>query len=247
MAVGLPQLCLVVLSLASCALFTQGCQFYPPGEYLRFVRVSESLKVGGEVLQVEVHPRRNLSIQPVDKTDDVRFFKYVSLNRTVVSIRLAQSLEDLVDQQVPQNVLKFRLVCDYLDSEDVITSYLSVTVYVEDVNDHHPIFVDAPYQVTVDELTPIGITLFRGIHAIDRDKPNTPNSEIHYSVLAGNEKGKFGIDGGARASLVLRNPLDYDMGDTNFLLTIIASDRGSPPKNSTTTIKITVTDSDDLN
>ena len=44
-----------------------GCQFYPAGEYLRFVRVPENAPVGGEVLQVEVHPRRNLSIQPVDK------------------------------------------------------------------------------------------------------------------------------------------------------------------------------------
>jgi hypothetical protein len=47
-----------------------GCQFYPAGEYLRFVRVPENVPVGGEVLQVEVHPRQNLSIQPVDK---VRF------------------------------------------------------------------------------------------------------------------------------------------------------------------------------
>jgi hypothetical protein len=47
--------------------FTTGCQFYPAGEYLRFVRVPENAPVGSEVLQVEVHPRRNLSIQPVDK------------------------------------------------------------------------------------------------------------------------------------------------------------------------------------
>jgi len=47
--------------------FASGCQFYPAGEYLRFVRVPENAPVGGEVLQIEVHPRRNLSIQPVDK------------------------------------------------------------------------------------------------------------------------------------------------------------------------------------
>ncbi|XP_075211152.1 cadherin 89D [Lycorma delicatula] len=224
----------------------QGCQFYPPGEYLRFVRVSESLPVGGEVLQVEVHPRRNLTIQPVDKVDDIAFFKYRALNRTVVSIKLAKSLEDLVDRPSPQNVLKFRLVCDYIDGDDTITSYLSVTVYVEDVNDHHPVFIDAPYHVIVDELTPIGLTVFRGIYAVDKDKPNTPNSEVHYAIIAGNEKGKFGVEGSPRASLVLRNPVDYDMGDTNFLLTLLASDRGSPPRNSTTTLKVTVTDSDDL-
>jgi hypothetical protein len=31
-----------------------------------------------------------------------------------------------------------------------------VTVYVEDVNDHPPQFISAPYHVTVDELTPTG-------------------------------------------------------------------------------------------
>lgn len=41
--------------------------FYPAGEYLRFVRIPENVPVGGEVLQVEVHPRRNLSLRPVDK------------------------------------------------------------------------------------------------------------------------------------------------------------------------------------
>lgn len=44
-----------------------GCQFYPAGEYLRFVRVPENVPIGREVLEIEVHPRRNLSIQPVDK------------------------------------------------------------------------------------------------------------------------------------------------------------------------------------
>lgn len=37
-----------------------------------------------------------------------------------------------------------------------VSSHLSVTVYVEDINDHAPQFVDAPYHVTVDELTPVG-------------------------------------------------------------------------------------------
>lgn len=44
-----------------------GCQFYPLGEYLRFVRVPESLPVGGEVIQLDVYPRKNLILQPVDK------------------------------------------------------------------------------------------------------------------------------------------------------------------------------------
>ena len=49
------------------SVFITGCQFYPPGEYLRFVRVPENLRVGEEVLLLDVFPRRNLSIEPLDK------------------------------------------------------------------------------------------------------------------------------------------------------------------------------------
>lgn len=50
-------------------LFISGCQFYPPGEYLRFIRVPENLKVGEEVLRVDVFPRNNLNLLPVDKVN----------------------------------------------------------------------------------------------------------------------------------------------------------------------------------
>lgn len=53
-------------TIVKCFLLA-GCQFYPPGEYLRFVRVPENLKIGDEVLRVEVHPRNDLTLLPVDK------------------------------------------------------------------------------------------------------------------------------------------------------------------------------------
>ena len=41
-------------------------------------------------------------------------------------------------------------------------AYLPVTVYIDDVNDHAPQFVDVDtYNVTVDESTPTGFTIFR--------------------------------------------------------------------------------------
>lgn len=89
------------------------------------------------------------------------------------------------------------------------------------------------------------MTIFRGIHATDRDKSNTPNSDVQYSITGGNEKGKFGLDA-HEAFLILKKQLDFDNGDRDFVLTITASDRGIPQLSSNATIKIVVQDSDDL-
>jgi hypothetical protein len=69
------------------------------------------------------------------------------------------------------------------------------------------------------------LTIFRGIRATDRDKPNTPNSDVQYAVVAGNERGKFSLDSSHQAFLTLKRPLDYDTGDREFLLTITAAVR----------------------
>jgi hypothetical protein len=55
------------------------------------------------------------------QVEDVSYFTYQDVNSEFVSVILAQSLEDLVDSESPQNVLKFRLVCDYSDGEDTVS------------------------------------------------------------------------------------------------------------------------------
>ncbi|XP_050667758.1 cadherin-89D [Leptidea sinapis] len=235
-----------VLLTVACVGGTLGCNFYPVGEYLKFVRIPENLQVGEEVLKVEVHPRKNLVLQAVERSEDAHMFTYRDLNRTHVAVVLAQSVDHLVDSAAPQNVLKFRLGCDFDSGDDLISAYLSVTVYIEDINDNSPVFLDAPYTVTVDELTPTGLTIFKHIRALDRDKPNTPNSDIHYSIIAGDEEGRFALESSNKPALVLRKPLDFDSGDREFLLTLVASDSGSPPRSTNTTLLVIVQDNDDL-
>lgn len=67
------------------------------------------------------------------------------------------------------------------------------------------------------------MTIFRGIHALDSDKPNTPNSDVYYVIVKGNEQGKFSLESGHRTALILRKPLDYDSGDREFTLVITAT------------------------
>lgn len=44
-----------------------GCQFYPPGEFMKFVRIPEDFPVDGLVMNIEVHDRHNLTLQSLDK------------------------------------------------------------------------------------------------------------------------------------------------------------------------------------
>ena len=53
-----------------------------------------------------------------------------------------------------------------------------MTVYVDDVNNHPPIFQDRNVTVIVDEMTPTGLVVLDEIRVADADKPNTANSEI---------------------------------------------------------------------
>ncbi|KAK0161476.1 hypothetical protein PV327_009943 [Microctonus hyperodae] len=192
--------------------YSTACQFYPVGEYLKFVRIPENQSLGAEVLSLEVHPRSHLTIMPVDKDEDARYFAYKDINATHVSVILAQSLEDLVDSDVPRNLLKFRFVCDYSDGVNFL----------------------------------VRTTIFREIYAIDGDKPNTPNSDVHYAIVKGNEDGKFSLESSQRTALIVRKSLDYDTGDRQFSLVIAATDRGTPVKSSNTTVIVNVRDNDDL-
>ena len=81
---------------------------------------------------------------------------------------------------------------------------------------------------------------------MDTDKPNTPNSDVAYSIVSGNKDRKFSIEGNQKAVVVLRKPLDYEKGDSLFNLTILAKDHGLPPLSSTTSLVIHVRDIDDM-
>ncbi|KOB74295.1 Cadherin-like protein [Operophtera brumata] len=61
------------------------------------------------------------SRRPVDKEEDAHLFTYRDLNHTHVSVVLAQSVDRLVDSDSPQNVVKFRLGCDFDVGDDLTT------------------------------------------------------------------------------------------------------------------------------
>ena len=70
------------LNLDRFKMMLVGCQFFPIGEYLKFVRVPENLARGTEILSLEAHPRSHISIMPVDKVSVYTIFLSKSLSIT---------------------------------------------------------------------------------------------------------------------------------------------------------------------
>ncbi|XP_042858064.1 cadherin-89D-like [Penaeus japonicus] len=123
---------------------------------------------------------------------------------------------------------------------------VQVTVYVEDVNDHAPSFAVKNITVTVDELTPVGLTILPEIRVTDGDKANTANSEVTLELRDGDPEGHFTMADRKRGTITLSKHLDYDAGPEIFLLGVVAKDAGSPSLSSTTTVTVVVVDADDL-
>lgn len=124
-----------------------------------------------------------------------------------------------------------------------------LTVYVEDINDNKPVFMNAPYTVTIDETTPFGTIIFQDVLAVDRDQPNTPNSDIQYFIgqqTVDSQGAFFMMDSPHRPHVILKRSLDFDHGIRRFDLNIIAKDRGVPPHQTNTTLSVFIDDVDDL-
>jgi Cadherin domain len=124
-----------------------------------------------------------------------------------------------------------------------------LTVYVEDINDNKPVFMNAPYSVKIDETTPFGTIIFQDIQATDRDQPNTPNSDIQYFIgqqTVDSQGAFFMMDSPHRPHIILKRSLDFDNGIRKFDLNIIARDRGVPPHQTNTTLSVIIDDVDDL-
>ncbi|XP_049324918.1 protocadherin Fat 3 [Astyanax mexicanus] len=108
-----------------------------------------------------------------------------------------------------------------------------VIVHVQDENDNKPEFPETVYRISLPERdrNKRGDPVYR-VFAYDRDEG--PNAELSYSIVEGNDDGKFVID--ARTAMVSSRKMvtagGYD------ILTIKAMDNGSPQKWSTTRLHI---------
>ncbi|KAF2360138.1 Cadherin, partial [Trinorchestia longiramus] len=118
------------------------------------------------------------------------------------------------------------------------TSFL--IIYVNDINDHAPVFEKSEYSAVLSELVPVG-TYVAGITANDED--TGVNSNVYYAITSGNNNRWFDIDieSGLITTKALLNREEQDSVD----LKISARDGGPNPKRAYTHLKITILDAND--
>lgn len=126
------------------------------------------------------------------------------------------------------------------DSGEVpLSSRHIISITVEDVNDHTPVFDHTSYETSLLESTPVNARFF-AIRASDFDLGD--NGQVKYTISEGDIEAKFGIfpDG----FLYVRNPLDREERDY-YSLVVTAMDHGNPPRSSSVPVVIHVIDEND--
>lgn len=120
------------------------------------------------------------------------------------------------------------------------SSVCNITVAVLDINDNPPVFEHREYIATVSEDVAVGTELLQ-VYATSRDIET--NAEITYSIITGNEHGKFSIDLQTGSLFVLAS-LDYEESH-EYYLTVEARDGGTPSLSDAATVNVNVTDIND--
>lgn len=135
----------------------------------------------------------------------------------------------------------FNLTVRAMDSgRPRLSAVTNLVVRVVDVNDNPPQFASKYYFASISEGVDLGTDVVR-VMATSRDIG--VNAEISYTIIAGNEHRKFGIE--TETGLVsVTGKLDFERAKEYFL-TIQAQDGGTPPLSNHATVNISIMDVND--
>ncbi|GAB1601746.1 protocadherin Fat 1 isoform X5 [Argonauta hians] len=194
-------------------------------------QVYESVAIGKQVLQVSATDKDNgrLFYSLSSATNPASKAKFHIDSETGV-IRVKEKLDrevlarhELVVMVKDQGLRSKRNMCRAI-------------IMVLDNNDHSPEFLSAIFEGRVFETAAIGTSVLQVV-AADQDKGI--NAEIRYSILSGNTAGTFAIDD-TMGTITVAKQLDRE-GQSEYVLSVLATDFGSPQLSSTGTVHISVT------
>nr|XP_054605170.1 protocadherin-15 isoform X3 [Nothobranchius furzeri] len=193
-------------------------------------------------------PNRTISLSLRDNFDN-----WVILEPARQALYLNSTNRDL-DRDPPSNIQS--IVVQVQCTNELIGTVIlhEVRIVVRDKNDNRPHFQQPRYYVAINELTPVGTTIFTGFSGNNgaTDIDDGPNGQIEYTIQY-NPKDPtanrtFDIPLTLFGSVVLRERLNYE-DITRYLVIVQANDRAphlSDRLTATTTLTVDVLDGDDL-
>uniref|UniRef100_A0A803TL74 Cadherin EGF LAG seven-pass G-type receptor 3 n=1 Tax=Anolis carolinensis TaxID=28377 RepID=A0A803TL74_ANOCA len=115
-----------------------------------------------------------------------------------------------------------------------------VSIQVVDINDHTPIFVSTPFQISVLENAPFGHSVIH-IQAVDADYGE--NSRLEYKLSGTSPNTPFVVNS-ATGWITVSGPLDRETVE-HYFFGVEAQDHGSPSLSASASVTITVMDVND--
>ncbi|XP_074841792.1 neural-cadherin-like [Carettochelys insculpta] len=201
--------------------------------------VSENADVNTEITIVSATDRDEgenavVTFSILDGDDDRKFF----IETDEVNKRGVVRLRKQLDFEKPHERV-FNLTVKVEDAD--FFSIAQCVVYVEDSNDHAPVFYPTFYEVSaLAEDVPLGTKIVQ-VSAVDLD--SGLNRRVSYQLLSkSNPSGQFSV--GNDGWVVVAGLLDYETM-SQYHLVVIATDMGQPQLTGTATVLVTLQDVND--
>ncbi|XP_037829568.1 protocadherin-15 isoform X3 [Kryptolebias marmoratus] len=233
---------------------TEECKLSRPGPPATIVTVDEESPNGTvlvENMQINGRaqdPGRTISLTLLDNYD-----YWVILEPARQRLYL-NSTGRILDRDPPNSITS--IVVQVQCTNELIGTVIlhEVRIVVRDKNDNPPKFQQPRYYVAINELTPVGTTIFTGFSGDNgaTDIDDGPNGQIEYSILynpsdpASNRTVRVGNT--LSGYILLAERLNYE-DKTRYMVFVQASDRAPYPpnrKSATVTLTVDVLDGDDL-
>ncbi|XP_058130982.1 protocadherin-23 [Dasypus novemcinctus] len=199
------------------------------------IEISESLSLTTQILQIHAYP-----LDPQRTTPQLVYSLEPSMDTAVFGISPYTGWIYLRRQLDYESIQTYHFRAFAWISEDRLLQNVStlVIVHVLDENDNSPTFLHDAFFLKVEESSvPQGA--IGKITALDRDSGK--NGQLSYFLLSG---GKFFKMNPTSGELVSWVALDHEH-QAHHRVTVLVTDHGSPPRNATTVVYISVTDSND--
>ncbi|XP_062874781.1 protocadherin Fat 4 [Trichomycterus rosablanca] len=207
----------------------------------KFASVDENAQIGTVVALLTVSDsdsssaNGNISVSILGGNEQAHFEVHTSPVPNLSLIKVASVLDR-------ERISSYNLTVSVSDNGRPVarSSFASLVIFVNDINDHPPIFQEAVYRVDISEDVPKG-SYVKGVSATDGDSGQ--NANLRYSLVSGNSLGWFAIS--ENSGLVTSAALLDRETASEVVLNISAKDQGLQPKISYTTLVVNITDVND--